>query len=79
MNKIRTEEIKMSKQPLKQTIEDLNLPLQLTLDKASKISGIPIWTLRKYERTGVIPKGRRIGSRVYLNTRMFLTFLEIEE
>jgi len=62
-----------------QIINDLNLPLQLTLDKASKISGIPVWTLRKYERTGVIPKGRRIGSRVYLNTLKFLTWLEIEE
>jgi len=68
----------MSKQSYKQIIEDLNLPLQLNLDKASKISGIPVWTLRKYERTGLIPRGRRIGSRVYLNTKIFLEWLDID-
>jgi len=68
----------MSKHSYKQIIEDLNLPLQLNLDKASKISGIPIWSLRKYERTGKCPRGRRIGSRVYLNTKKFLDWLDIE-
>ena len=68
----------MSKQSLKEIIEDLNLPLQLNLAKASKLSGIPIWSLRKYERNGVIPKGRRIGSRVYLNTKLFLEWLDID-
>jgi len=68
----------MSKQSLNQIINDLNLPLQLTLGKASKISGIPVWTLRKYERTGLIPRGRRIGSRVYLNTKLFLEWLDID-
>jgi len=67
----------MSKESIINIIQELNLPLQLTLTKASKISGIPVWTLRKYERTGVIPKGRRIGSRVYLNTKKFLEWLDI--
>jgi len=69
----------MDKERINNLILDLDLPLQLNFTKASKISGIPIWTLRKYERTGVIPRGRRIGSRVYLNTNKFLTWLEIEE
>jgi len=69
----------MDKERINNLILDLDLPLQLNFTKASKISGIPVWTLRKYERSGVIPKGRRIGARVYLSTRKFLTWLEIEE
>ena len=68
----------MSKESIINIIQDLDLPLQLTLTKASKISGIPVWTLRKYERTGLIPRGRRIGSRVYLNTKIFLEWLDID-
>lgn len=68
----------MSKESIRKIIQDLELPLQLNLTKASNISGIPVWTLRKYERTGLIPKGRRIGSRVYLNTKIFLEWLDID-
>ena len=68
----------MDKERINNLILDLDLPLQLNFTKASKISGIPIWTLRKYERTGVIPRGRRIGSRVYLNTKIFLEWLDID-
>jgi len=64
---------------LTKLIKELDLPLQINFEKASRISCIPVWTLRKYEKTGVMPKGRRIGSRVYLNTRRFLKWLEIEE
>ena len=68
----------MKHQKLLELMQELKLPLQLNFTKASKISGIPIWTLRKYERTGVIPRGRRIGSRVYLNTKIFLEWLDID-
>jgi len=54
------------------------LPLQLTINQASEISGIPIWTLRKYEREGKMPRGRRIGSRVYINTKKFLEWLKVD-
>jgi len=69
----------MSKENIKNIIQDLDLPLQLNLAKASKISGIPVWTLRKYERDGRIPKGRRIGSRVYISTSKFLEWLEVSD
>ena len=68
----------MSKK-ISQIIKDNNLPLQINFSKASEISSIPIWTLRKYEFEGKMPRGRRIGSRVYLNTKKFLEWLEIEE
>ena len=56
-----------------------NLPLQLTFQMASELSSIPIWTLRKYERAGKMPRGRRIGSRVYISTRKFLEWLEVSD
>ncbi len=59
-------------------IKESELPLQITFKKASQISSIPMWTLRKYERTGKMPRGRRIGSRVYLNTKKFLKWLDLE-
>lgn len=68
----------MCEQEVKALMNDLDLPLQLTLAKASEISGINIWSLRKMEKKGEIPKGRRIGSRVYLNTRNFLHWLLLE-
>ncbi len=59
----------------KQT-EISELPLQLSFKQASQLSSIPVWTLRKYERSGKMPKGSRIGSRVYLNTKKFLEWLD---
>jgi len=52
-----------------------SLPLLIGFKQASKFSGIPEWTLRKYEFEGKIPGVRRIGSRVYLNTKKFLDWL----
>lgn len=57
-------------------INKSELPLQLSFKQASYLSGIPVWTLRKYEREEKIPRGRRIGSRVYLNTKKFLEWLD---
>ena len=67
------------KEIISKIIQERDLPLQMTFQTASQLSGIPVWSLRNYEREGKMPRGRRIGTRVYLNTKKFLAWLEIEE
>jgi len=64
---------------ISQIIKENNLPLQINFSKASEISSIPIWTLRKYEHEGKMPRARRIGTRCYINTQKFLHWLEYGE
>ncbi len=52
-----------------------DLPLELSLDKCAKLSGWSVHTLRRWERDGRFPKGRRRGYRVRINTKKFFEWL----
>ena len=51
------------------------LPRQVTIKQASKIWGIPEWTLRKYISQRRCPH-RRVYGRIYIPTKRFQEWLE---
>ena len=51
------------------------LPKQVTISQASKIWGIPEWTLRKYISKRLCPHRRRFG-RIYIPVKRFEEWLE---
>jgi len=50
-------------------------PKLVTLNKASEIWGIPLWTLRKAVQNKKIPHTRRLG-RIYISVKKFEDWLK---
>jgi len=58
-----------------QELDISSLPKQVTISQASKIWGVPEWTLRKYISKRKCPHRRRFG-RIYIPVKRFEEWLE---